>query len=164
MYPKIIKIPAKKLIGVHITTHREENKIPILWRQFMPRRKDLSNTISNDLYSIQIYESLPDFSQYNPLLEFEYWAAIEVTKDALLPEDMEELELNGGLYAVFLYKGSADQGSHMFQYIYGTWLPESIYELDHRPHFEILGAKYKHGDPESEEDIWIPIRLKSNKN
>jgi AraC family transcriptional regulator len=39
-------------------------------------------------------------------------------------------------------------------------VPASNYDLDDRPHFEILGDKYKNGDPNSEEDIWIPIKPK----
>jgi predicted transcriptional regulator YdeE len=42
-------------------------------------------------------------------------------------------------------------------YIYTEWLPASNYELDNRPQFEILGVKYKTNDPNSEEEIWIPI-------
>jgi AraC family transcriptional regulator len=45
----------------------------------------------------------------------------------------------------------------IFQYIYSTWLPASGYALDNRPHFELLGEKYKQGSPHSEEEIWIPI-------
>ena len=30
------------------------------------------------------------------------------------------------------------------------------------PHFEILGAQYKNNEPDSEEEIWIPIQLKQN--
>jgi AraC family transcriptional regulator len=37
-----------------------------------------------------------------------------------------------------------------------------MYFLDDRPHFEILGDKYKNGDPDSEEEIWIPIKQKNN--
>ena len=48
----------------------------------------------------------------------------------------------------------------IFQYIFGTWLPTSIYTIDNLPHFEILGKKYKNNDPTSEEEIWIPIKLK----
>jgi len=33
--------------------------------------------------------------------------------------------------------------------------------LDNRPHFEVLGEKYKNGDPESEEEIWIPVKEKA---
>ncbi|WP_339791455.1 GyrI-like domain-containing protein [uncultured Imperialibacter sp.] len=46
----------------------------------------------------------------------------------------------------------------MFEYIFGTWLPASAYDLDDRPHFEVLGDNYKNNDPTSEEEIWIPIR------
>ncbi|MGK2861531.1 MAG: GyrI-like domain-containing protein [Chitinophagaceae bacterium] len=48
----------------------------------------------------------------------------------------------------------------MFSYIFNTWLPPSGYDLDNRPHFEILGEKYKNDDPLSEEEIWIPIKQK----
>ncbi|MFM9945765.1 MAG: GyrI-like domain-containing protein, partial [Bacteroidia bacterium] len=44
--------------------------------------------------------------------------------------------------------------------IYGTWIPNSEYNLDNRPHFEILGEKYKNNHPDSEEEIWIPIKPK----
>lgn len=64
-----------------------------------------------------------------------------------------------GLYVVFPYKG-LNTDPRIFQYIYGTWLPASDFAIDDRPHFEILGAKYKNNDPDSEEDICIPIRLK----
>jgi AraC family transcriptional regulator len=71
---------------------------------------------------------------------------------------MEPLALPGGLYAVFLYHGAASQADQTFQYIFGTWIPNSGYSLDNRPHFEILGKKYKNEDPDSEEEIWIPIK------
>ena len=63
----------------------------------------------------------------------------------------------GGLYAMFEYKGSSKDNS-IFQYIYTSWLPNSTYVLDDRPHFEVLGKKYKNNDPNSEEEIWIPIK------
>jgi AraC family transcriptional regulator len=36
----------------------------------------------------------------------------------------------------------------------------SKYLLDNRPHFETLGEKYKNEDPSSEEEVWIPIKLR----
>ena len=48
--------------------------------------------------------------------------------------------------------------SKTFQYIFGTWMPDSGYKWDNRPQFEILGEKYKNNDPSSEEEIWIPIK------
>ncbi len=77
----------------------------------------------------------------------------------MVPNEMETFLLEGGLYAVFEYKGSSNDPS-IFQYIFGTWLPGSNYLLDNRPHFEVLGDKYKNNDPNSEEEIWIPIKPK----
>ncbi|MCB0855813.1 MAG: GyrI-like domain-containing protein, partial [Bacteroidetes bacterium] len=48
----------------------------------------------------------------------------------------------------------------IFQYIFFECLPKSDYLLDNRPHFEVLGEKAKLNDPNSEEEIWVPIRLK----
>ena len=70
---------------------------------------------------------------------------------------MEAFTLRGGLYAVFDYQGNSPE---IFQYISQKWLPNSDYKLDKRPHFEILGEKYKNNNPDSEEEIWIPITKK----
>jgi len=85
---------------------------------------------------------------------------IEVTNFDPIPKDFESFSLPGGRYAVFPYKGASSAASGTFQYILGTWLQDSKYTLDNRPHFEILGEKYKNEDPNSEEEIWIPIKLK----
>ncbi len=139
----------------------EDNKTGELWRSFMPRRKEIRNSIGTVLYSLQIYDPsyFDDFGQKNC---FEKWATIEVTDFINVPDGMEPLTLTGGLYAVFLYKGAASKGSDAFQYIFETWLPNSQFVLDDRPHFEVLGDGYKNEDPNSEEEIWIPIRNKVN--
>ena len=81
----------------------------------------------------------------------------------LVPEGMEALELPGGRYAVFYYKGNPANGDAVFKYIFMEWLPASGYVLDDRPHFEVLGPKYQNGSDDSEEEIWIPIKPESLK-
>jgi AraC family transcriptional regulator len=66
----------------------------------------------------------------------------------------------GGLYAVFNYMGISSEVSDFFKNSYAEWLPGSGYILDDRPHFEVLGEKYKSNDPSSEEEISIPIKQK----
>lgn len=158
MKPRIEILKEKRLIGTRLAMSLANNKTGELWRSFIPRRKEIANSISNDLISMQIYNA-NYFLEFNSANEFEKWATIEVTNFYNLPEDMETFILTGGLYAVFDYKGSSTDSS-VFQYIFGSWLPNSDYLLDNRPHFEVLGAKYKNADPESEEEIWIPIRPK----
>jgi AraC family transcriptional regulator len=73
---------------------------------------------------------------------------------------MSTYTLPGGLYAVFSYKG-LNTDHAIFESIFRAWLPNSKYELDDRPHFEILGANYRNNDPYSEEDIWVPVKPKN---
>jgi AraC family transcriptional regulator len=124
----------------------------------MPKRREITNNVSNNLISMQVYKPT-HFADFKPTNEFEKWATVEVTNFESVPTEMETFSLAGGLYAVFDYKGSSNDPS-IFQYIFGTWLPSSEYLLDDRPHFEVLGDKYKNNDPNSEEEIWIPIKPK----
>jgi len=158
MKPRIEVIKEKMLIGNRLTMSLANNRTGELWRSFMPRRREISKPISNNLISMQVYKPTY-FTEFNPATEFEKWAAIEVSDYNNVPEDLETFTLTGGLYAVFDYRGLSTDSS-IFQYIFGTWLPNSDYLLDNRPHFEILGDKYKNDDPTSEEEIWIPVRQK----
>ncbi len=136
-----------------------DNKTSELWRSFMPRRRDITNNLTDDLISMQVYKPTY-FIDFKPTNEFEKWATVEVTDFDNVPNDLETFTLTGGLYAVFNYKGLSTD-NRIFQFIFGTWLPGSDYYLDDRPHFEVLGDKYKNNDPTSEEEIWIPIQPKN---
>ncbi len=115
-----------------------ENKTFALWKSFMPRLKEITKRKSNEMFSLQVYNEPIRLGDSNQ--EFEKWALVEVSNFENMPIEMETFDLESGLYAVFHYKP----------------------ELDERPHFEILGEKYKNDDPNSEEEIWIPIRNKNN--
>ena len=83
-----------------------------------------------------------------------------VANQEIVPVGMETIEIFEGLYAVFHFKGDQSNAATFFNAIYTEWMPASNYELDDRPQFEILGAKYKINHPNSEEEIWIPVKLK----
>ena len=127
----------------------------------MPRRREILNPATRDLMSIQWFDSVFDWKQVDPAAAFDKMAAVEVKDFSQVPEGMETHSIRGGLYAVFHYKGDPRAYAPVFQYIFGEWMPDSIYEVDHREHFEVLGEKYKNNDPESEEEIWVPIRPKA---
>ena len=159
MEPTIETIAEKKLVGKRIRTSFSVNRTFELWSNFMPRRKEIQNIIGTERYSIQIYEPM-FFNNFDQNKEFEKWATVEVTDFDSVPDGMETFILIKGLYAVFLYHGAASEATPTFQYILDAWLPNSEYKLDDRPHFEVLGEKYKNEDPNSEEILWIPIKRK----
>ncbi|MCY1527848.1 GyrI-like small molecule binding domain protein [compost metagenome] len=162
MNPRIEKLNEKKLVGKRLTMSFANYRIAELWKSFTPKRKEITNQLTGDLISLVVYQPT-HFTNFSPANEFERWAAVEVTNFDHVPAELETFILADGLYAIFHYKGLNSDPS-FFQYIMGTWLPNSDYILDNRPHFEVLGDKYKNNDPTSEEEIWIPIKLKTLPN
>jgi AraC family transcriptional regulator len=160
MTPGFEMLSEKKLIGKRLTMSISNDRTYELWHSFMPHRKEIRNTLSADLFNVKVFDPGYDFQHFNPDAEFEKWAAVEVTEFNAIPENMEPFTLQGGLYAVFTHKGGPEGGPQTFGYIYGTWLPNSEYEMDFRPHFDFLGEKYKKDNPDSEEEIWVPVKLK----
>ncbi|MBU2996074.1 GyrI-like domain-containing protein [Cellulophaga baltica] len=155
MEPEIEILLSKKLVGKSIEMSFVENKTHELWKSFMPLKKLIKNTVGTDLYSIQKYPV-----NFNPQMNFTKWATIEVADFDNVPDNLEKYTLVGGLYAVFIHKGLASDFQKTFQYIFNEWLPNSEYKIDDREHFEVLGAKYSTDDPNSEEEVWIPVQLK----
>lgn len=160
MNPSIQDINEKKLVGKCLRMSYVEFKAVELWSGFMPRRSEISTSLSNELISVALYEQ-NHFEAISPNKEFVRWATVEVSDFRDVPHGMETLILPAGKYAVFDYKGTPDGMKPFFQSILMEWLPASIYELDHRPHFEVIGNRYKNDDPSSEETVWIPIKVKS---
>ncbi len=163
MTPRIEKIIEKKLVGKRLTMSYANYRVGELWQSFMPKRKEINGNLNNDLISMVIYQA-NHFTNFKPTNEFERWATVEVVDFDHVPKGMETFLLPAGLYAVFIHKGDTKEFANTFRYILEVWLPGSEYLLDDRPHFEVLGEKYKNNDTDSEEEIWIPIKTKSIQN
>jgi AraC family transcriptional regulator len=158
MQPKIEIIKAKKLIGLSLTMSFVNNRTGQLWQSFMPRRKEITNTLTTELISLQLYDPL-HFQNFNPAKEFTKLACVEVSDFENIPQGMQSLMIPSSEYAIFHHKGSSEDIT-TFQYIFSQWLPNSDYHLDSRPHFEVLGEKYKNADSSSEEFIYVPVKSK----
>lgn len=157
--PRITHSQEKHFIGIQLSMSLSDNRTYDLWRNFMPKRKEIQGTVGEELYSIEIYPK-DYFKLFKPTALFQKWAAVEVKIAEEVPAGMETLVSPEGLYAVFIHKGPANEGPKTYQYIFNVWLPQSEYQLDDRPHFAVMGEKYKNDDPESEEEIWLPIAEK----
>lgn len=158
MNPQIKDIKEKKLVGLSLKMSLTNYPIGNLWQGFRKRTIEITHKMSDDFISLAIYPA-NYFSNFNPSNEFERWACLEVSEFENIPPEMKKFILPAGLYAVFNFNGTHTVNSY-FEYIFESWLPSSNYILDQRPHFEILGKNYKHNHPQSEEEIFIPIKLK----
>lgn len=156
--PRIVTISDLKLIGKKIQTSLAENKTAELWKSFRPQVKQIENTAGSGLYSVQVFADGLNFDNFNPQTQFEKWAAIEVDEFTELPFGMEFFTIPGGKYAVFIHKGLPADFPKTSRYIHQEWMPNSFYELDNRPHFEIMTEDYSPNDPDAQEEVWIPIK------
>jgi AraC family transcriptional regulator len=158
MTPKLIDCAEKFVIGMSSKMKQNEyHKITELWQGFMPRKKEIENIISNEVIAIQIY---PEDMDLNPGA-YEIWACAEVEKVTEIPNEMRAFTISSGTYAVFHLKGIDIYG--LYQQIMTDWLPTSGYNIDNRPHFQVMGDMYKNGSPDSEEDVYVPIKPFKNK-
>ncbi|WP_018343388.1 GyrI-like domain-containing protein [Cytophaga aurantiaca] len=158
MFSRIELFTEKKMLGNSIQMSFAENKTTELWKNFMPKVKQLNLPANANLYSVELYSDITFFSNFNPAKSFVKWAAVEADKLSYPSSDLQTLIIPTGLYAVFIHKGPAVEGYKTYEFIFKNWLPQSDYVLDDRPHFALMGEKYKNNDPDSEEEIWIPVK------
>src|SRR5688572_3310633 len=129
--PKFRQIPEKKMVGICTSMSLAHNQTAELWSAFMPKRNEIPHRVGKDFVSLEIYPS-GHFEHFNPHAPFTKWALAEVSEFGDLPEGFEKFTLKGGHYAVFRHRGFSSDTS-IFQYIFGSWLPQSGYKLDNRP-------------------------------
>ena len=156
--PRVEYLAAKLVVGMHRRMSIAKAETHLLWQSFMPRKKEKLNGKNSFLFSLEVFDELNYFSPFNPQHEFEKWAAIEVKNVDAIPEGMEKLIIPEGMYAVFVFKGLRSNAYAFYNQIFSEWLPASEFELELRPHFALMGEKYKKEDPASEEEIYIPIK------
>lgn len=161
MEPRFESVAERKFVGIKSRSSlRQEAEAFLLWRQFMPRRKEIQKIKGAELYALTIYPAVY-FERYDPESIFEKWAAVEVEEVNGVPEEMDAIEIPAGLYAVFTYKGPPSEAFKAFEFIFRDWLPRSGCVLDHRPHMAVMGEKYHNTKADSEEEFWIPVTMAS---
>lgn len=159
--PQITKKEAFTVVGMRCTTSIKNNTIPDLWRSFLPRMDEIKNKISPEI-ALGVCEigqdlKLEDLHEEN---EFSELVCIEVSSDRDIPRDMVSSQIPAQTYAVFTHKGTTGTLQTTYDYIYGTWLLKSDYELTLNYNFELYDTSRFFGidNIESEIDIYVPIR------
>ena len=156
MQVNIIEQQEIVIIGMQAAMSLTADNTSALFRGFMPRKREISDVTNEPLFLIKVYP--PNyFSALNLNTSFTKWLGIKNSGLENIPDGFETMIIPAGKYAVFYYKGLNTDHS-IFNYIFQDWIPQSGYQLDDRPHFDVLDERYKNNDPESEEEIWIPIK------
>ncbi|HSK13392.1 MAG TPA: GyrI-like domain-containing protein [Phnomibacter sp.] len=160
MQPLITTLTDTLIVGRHLTMSLAKDRTTELWQGFAPRAKEIGNRVNKDRISLKVFSIAPNHPAFSTNTPFEKWAAVQVSDLAAVPDDLDTFTIPQGQYAVFVHKGSPATFGQTLNYIFSDWLPVSDYELDNRPHFEIMGEGYRLDDPNAEETIWVPVKQK----
>ena len=145
MEPKILTVPAFTAIGMKYRGKNDNNEIPKWWNVFLPRMEEIKHRTAI-AYGLM--------GNYDPATgEFDYIAAFGVERVNEIPQGMERWDVPEGKYAAFSTTLTTLHKVH--QHIYQEWFPQSGYQHDMRPEFELYPADFAGG--ESEMFIYIPI-------
>ncbi len=159
MTPEITEIKDKTLVGIGSSTSLVKNQIHKLWNDFLAIDTKITNKKDCWYYELHKFDKNFRIANFSDSMNFEKWAMVEINLDSHFPSDISKYELKGGKYAVFIHKGEISKIQLSIDYIYGTWLINSDYDLDSRDDFERYGDNYlgPH-NPNSKTEIWIPIK------
>ena len=145
-----------KVIGV-MANFNEDTKhgIPELWAAFGPRMGEVKARLEGCTYGVCFPAALGDDS-------FDYMAAVPVSNFDEVPDGMTARTIPPHRYAVFTHKMGSDTIHNdlqkTVQYIWGTWLPNSGYEHDRVPDFELYDERMNPETGEGEFDLYIPVK------
>ena len=156
--PSIKEQSERQIFGLRTTFYSidsEKNniaqKIPTLWKNFLPRLAEIPNALDNVCYG-----ALYRVSNEDELLN--YMAGVEVRKLESIPEGMEVLVLPKHDYARFEHRGKVTQLDNTVNYIYSNWLLKSEYKHAYSPDIEVYGSNYHPTSKHSVIHYEIPIQ------
>ena len=105
----------RKFVGDRLSMSLSHNRTFELWSGFRPKLSAVSNRISIDFISLQVYPSLEYFKDFSLNAEFDKYALVEV--DSFVESQFNQVTINDTLYAVFQHKGTSKDFRMTMNYI-----------------------------------------------
>jgi len=156
MEPRIVALGALKLVGLPFYGAPQGNVFGSTWQRLFQMNLSVEKRVDPRVnYGLEVYG--PEFHQEG---KWTYFPCFEVRDLDEIPGELFAKILPAATYAVFSVRGGLDKISEAFQFAYSQWLPLSPYEVAHPYDIERYGENYKGDVPESELEIYIPIRPK----
>ncbi len=158
--PLIRQMDPVGLVGLRGKSSLSKNNLPDLWKVFRSRVEEIQNRKAGvNGYGVCEVDPQFDLNQFDENTESSHFIGAEVVSVADVPEGMSLKTLSGGKYAVFTHKGKLNTLHMTYDYIWGTWVLCSGYEIDLRDDFEFYDERFLGPDSDlSEFDIYIPVK------
>ncbi|HSB94672.1 MAG TPA: hypothetical protein VLC28_16225, partial [Flavitalea sp.] len=89
MFLRVEQVPTRCFVGMSLEMSTANDRSAELWRSFMPNRRNIEHAIGENLYSLQEFSRLPDFSIAVSEEFYTNWALKEVIKNSNVPLGMK---------------------------------------------------------------------------
>ena len=96
--------------------------------------------------------------KYNEEEVMNYLTLVQVESLDSCPEGMLTYRIPETTYAVFENIGLGDKTVHTISYIYGTWLPQSVYRRAEGDDYELFDHRYDLSKDDSISEYFLPIK------
>lgn len=108
-----------------------------------------------DTKLIAMYHDNPDVTEENKL---RVSVCLTMPDNVRVDSEIGKMKIEGGSYAVAHFEINPDEYEQAWAWVYGTWLPESGYQPDDKPCFELYGPDPKeHPQGKHVVDICVPV-------
>lgn len=157
----VIRIIADiKVVGMRGKTKLDHNRIPELWRFFLPHINEIKSK-KEPLITFGVCELEPELriTKFQNSTDYSELVGVKVNSFADIPSGMVKKTIPAGKYAVFIHKGNINKLSITYDYIWGTWVPYSDFEVSIRDNFQTYDERFLGPENDNSEiDIYIPIK------
>ena len=161
--PELQDFPEMKFVGLSATfisifapDSNHDVVLPKLWREFVPRLKEIKHRKARTTAGLCELVSEPSKKSHPD--EFLYTAGTEVTAFDAIPSGMVARTVPAGRYAVFTHKGKMAKLEYTMNYIFGSWLSKSGFEPRDAADIEVYEDSVKLGQDDSVFKICVPIQ------
>lgn len=121
--------------GIDSGKNNLAKKLPPLWASFLPRLGEVPHAVPGVCYGV--VSPVHDSSD-----QLQYFAAIEVSQRAALPEGMLTLDVPSACYAKFCHKGPVNGIDNTVNYVYSSWLLSSGMSHSGGVDLEVYDSRY----------------------
>lgn len=166
---EIVERKEIKLVGIKERVFfSKENTIPKIWGKFFLEIDKIQNKVGKNCYGVafnmEIKSEVSNEITTKSIEEFDEMVCVEVSSFDNVPEGMITKTISPQKYLVFTYKGNPSAEdfprkiAKTYDYLYGTLLPATEFQVDKEFNFELYNDNFKMNDDNSKFDIYIPIK------
>lgn len=154
--PGIVELPERLMVGLEYIGKNQNGEIPALWSAFNRRGGEVQHRVAPE-QAIGLCGMAENPKEEG---EFSYVAGFFVDRADDLPQGMVARKVPAGMYVVFTHEAGPEALGKSYEYIWGTWMPNSAYQPAGAHDYELYDERFNAASPTWVMEIHIPVKAR----